>query len=829
MKKSKVAAFALLATSLVLTSCSGDDGKSKKYTYRTWTTALSDKWNPHTWETNADSGMLGYLSEGFVGIQPLNTQTGEWQWTYDLAESVTDVTNDHKQDLVTYGVMDEVPTEETNEYIYEIKLRHGAKFEEKTVNGKTYGGYEIKADHYVESMKLALEPARKNYRANSYYSDETQIAGADLYFYQGSTVNMDNGLAASDPTNVQYGVDDLEVVDGKYYTKDTNKPVFIAYGKPLNYLGGDKLSEYAGYLDATTWAAFIALDPDEDGIVDLTPATLEAFGAVLNASTDWGEDDSCAPAYFYYEKTYGDYNWDGVGIYKVDDYTFRYVLAKPYDINNFKTSLTSNWLVEKNLYNDLSSTDSTGLKTTTYGTSVDTTVSYGPYKLTNFEAGKQVKFTQNEFWRGYTKKDDGTLYAESWFNVNGEKQQLYQTTDVIIDVMDQGTAKQAFEKGELNDYSPTADELVSNYSRSSQLYKEPETYTMRLFFHTDVEDLQLMDSSKGNTNSVVMSNAKFRKAFSLAIDRADWVTNTEGYLPAYSLINSLYYYDVFNDPSSIFRNTDAAKQSIVDLYGIEYGPDKPYKTLDEAYNSVTGYNLTEARSLMAEAYQELLDAGLIQAGANIKIKLAWKKGAIEAPDQAQVTALNKYLTAAVQGSGFGTVELEAVGNLANRYVSVQNGDYAIGYGAWGGAAFYPFTMFRVYMDPSYTSIHESGCWDPTTDTFTLNVPGVDDPVTKTAQRWSVSMAAGGDYGNASNEVKVSILAQLEKAFIERYYCIPLASSTICTLLGYQQDYFAQDYNTMYGFGGLALFRYKYNDAQWEAYVKAQGGTLDYTK
>ena len=122
---------------------------------------------------------------------------------------------------------------------------------------------------------------------------------------------------------------------------------------------------------------------------------------------------------------------------------------------------------------------------------------------------------------------------------------------------------------------------------------------MSFFFNTDLEALKSMDSSKGNKNSVVLSNVDFRKAFSLAIDRANWVLATAGYKPTYSLMNDLYYYNIYEDPTSTYRSTEQAMQAIVNLYGVEYGEGKTYKTLEEAYKSITGFNISEAKELMA--------------------------------------------------------------------------------------------------------------------------------------------------------------------------------------------------------------------------------------
>ena len=163
--------------------------------------------------------------------------------------------------------------------------------------------------------------------------------------------------------------------------------------------------------------------------------------------------------------------------------------------------------------------------------------------------------------------------------------------------------------------------------------------------------------------------------------------------------------------------------------------------------------------------------------------------------------------------------------MANRYSAVPSGDYAIGYGAWGGAAFYPFRNMQVYMDPDKYSIHEAACYNPKVELLTLSVNG--KRVTKTWQDWSGSLIGSGDYAGADIEIKLSILADLEREFLSRYYRIPLMSTTSCTLLSYQQEYYTEEYNVMYGFGGLRLMKYNYDDAEWREFVKDMGPVLDY--
>ena len=804
----------------------GDDpgtpaSEPKTYTMRTYTSALGTNWNPHAWETNADNSILSYISTPFVDLQIENSEEGLYQWIYEMATSVTDVTKDHQDDLTKYAV--NLPaganaSDVTEGYVFDIALNKNAKWED---------GTPINADSYIYSMKAMLDPAMQNYRANNYWSGESAVAGAKAYYYGGTTSKLDNYEGGS---LVYDGLDKLvKGADGQYTTPEGGK-VYIAVNAILTWLQGETLKTYVDYYGAAafgmdTWEQLIGA-ADEDGFIPLTDENYAAFVPVTTTVADWGETEADVPAYWYYEKTFDKVDYSTVGCYKVDDYTIRYVNENKIDRNYFLTSLTSNWLVNEKLYESLKS-EKDGLMTTTYGTSKETSISYGPYKISSMQTGKQIVFVQNENWYGFTKQADGSLISMTSsenFLVDGKDIQQYKTTSVIIDVMDDNTAKQVFLKGNLSSWAPTAEELV-NYSTSDQLYKQDETYTMRFFFNTDLDALKTMDSSKGNQNSVVLSNYNFRKAMSLAIDRAEFVTATPGYKPACFILNGLYYYNVYDDPSSIYRDSDEAMQAICDLYGVEYGEGKAYATLKDAYKSINGYNLTLAKEYMTKACQELVDAGLYTKGEDIKIRIGWAKGAIESADQAQVALINKQINAALEGTGFGKITFEAIGNLEDRYKAVPGGEFAIGYGAWGGAAFYPFTMFQVYCDPDYTSIHEAACWDPATETLTINVNGEDD--TMTWQKWSSTMSGTGKYADADFKTKLSILASLEKNYLEKYYCIPLCGTTACEMLSYQVKYYTDDYNIMYGFGGLRLMDFNYDDKAWEKAVADQGGVLSY--
>ena len=829
MKKSKLLFMTSVGMAAVLIGCTPKPQGS--YTYRGYASALASNWNPHSWETNADNSVLSYLSEGFVSLAPKDTAGGIYQWAYDMAEKVSDVTRTSPASLAKYHDMDaagaaafieDLKEEDPGRLVYQIKLREGLKWQDGTV---------INADSFIESGRRLLDPAMKNYRANLFISGESALAGGMSYYYQGSNVYLDNSTTNNVPNTAFVASDeDIVLKDGVYVQKSNGLGVKIVLDRSLTYLGGNSLYDYVDaygdeYFDVEVFEQLLEAS-DDDGDLELTPANLDLFKSFLDKSVPWGEDGSLWVVYAYAEQTFPAFSFDKVGLEKVDNLTFNYVMATPIDESQAMVSFSSTWLVHPAVYDQHK--DATGALTVSkYGTKVENSMSYGPYKLASLQTDKQMVFERNPNWWGY-KNEKGVISSTTNFEVNGKAVAQYQADSVIIDKLTDEAAKQKFLAGELSEYSPTAAELA-DYTLSDALYQVDETYTMSLFFNTNLDALKEMDSAKGNKNSVVLSDTSFRKAFSLAINRAEFVTKTEAYKPAFSLMNNLYYYDVWNDPTSSYRRSVPAMEAIVKLYGVEYGPGKAYATLEEAHASITGFNLTEAKALMKEAHTKLVEDKLYTTGQEIKIRVAYVNGPLQSSEEAQIALLNKYINAAIEGSGFGKVTLEGVGNLADRYGDVPRGEFAIGYGAWGGAAFYPFRNLQVYADPDQYSINEAANWDPKKETIEISFEhaGKTFKDTMTWQAWSGALTGGGKYATADNELKLKITAFLENAFLNKYYRIPLAGSTSSFLLGYQVSYITEEYNIMYDFGGFRLMKFNYSDADWAAFVSKSGGVIDY--
>ena len=132
---------------------------------------------------------------------------------------------------------------------------------------------------------------------------------------------------------------------------------------------------------------------------------------------------------------------------------------------------------------------------------------------------------------------------------------------------------------------------------------------------------------------------------------------------------------------------------------------------------------------------------------------------------------------------------------------------------------------QVYCDAANYSIQEAGCWDPAAENLTIKVNGED--VTMTWMEWSNALIGTGPYANADFDTKLHVTATMEEEYLKKYYRIPFAGMTVCSMLGYQLNFYTEDYNIMYGWGGLRLATWNYNDTEWAKYVQSNNGTLNY--
>ena len=95
---------------------------------------------------------------------------------------------------------------------------------------------------------------------------------------------------------------------------------------------------------------------------------------------------------------------------------------------NLLYNLSGNWIVYKDLYEaGMSKVEgSDDLYVTNYQTSLATTMSYGPYKMTGLVEKSSMTFERNEKWYGYN--DGKHVYVDP---TDGKTYDMYQTDKIF--------------------------------------------------------------------------------------------------------------------------------------------------------------------------------------------------------------------------------------------------------------------------------------------------------------------------------------------------------------------------------------------------------------
>ena len=832
MNKKFSLVISLLAT-MVLTGCfnknksSGGADDAKTYTFREFLTTSPSNWNELTYQDSNDTEIMEFISGSFFRFNyKFDAQgkivDGDFVVDFDGATALDDVTEDYAGDP-KYAVP--ADAKEGDAYAYKITLREDLKWDD---------GTPIKAEDFVYTMKQQEDPLFQNYRADSYYNGDTIIHNAQDYLKQGQS----NVFASKSVFAGVYdeSIDEQLVFDSylgdepeggecsyiiqwfrnrngtdydDYFKKDSSTPIGV-FAIPILY--GEEIAA----ADAVAMSA--AMDGKTFAEIK-ADATLKGYWDLIDGwwQTDPGEELD----FFVTNYTYPAVDFADVGI-KVGakDNELIIILDKSLPLLKADGSLSylaaynlsSLPVVKKDLYeaNKIAPTEEGGLWKSKYNSSVDTTASWGPYKLTSFQAGKQFVLERNNNWYGY--------------NMEGYKGQ-YQTDKIICDIIPEyKTALLEFKNGNIQSIGIDVS-VAAEYKNSKQAIFTPSDFVGSLQLQSDAE--KLAERSDADHNKMLLTNVKFRKAISLAIDRADYCNKcTTASLAGFGLFNSMHYYDVEN--GGVYRNTDQAKKVICEAYGVNIAD---YPSLDEAYAAVTGYNLTLARQLLTEAYNEGIEAGIITATDKVVLTVG------DSEDTEAGRRIYNYLNDAM-------VELAKTTPLEDRFTldydpshgskwanDFRGGAYDICTGGWTGAAWNPGYFLLAYLSPDYMY---SKAWDTSAAMLTFNPYGdgeEDHTYTMSLLEWydclngNAGCKQNWGKGKVDEDFRLGIIAALEKEILGVYYTVPLQYRFSAGLLSYKVEYASRTYNTFMGYGGIRYMTYNYDDAEWEK-VK---GTFDYTK
>ena len=840
----------LLSCAAVLSSCGEPD---TGYTYNDAVVTLSTNWNPHTYQTADESYPIDFITTGlysFIFNDELNPVEGKEPFAgYKIvpemaAEMPVDVTEAVKAAHPEF----KIPESATAGYAYTIKLNPAATWE---------NGVAINAETYIYSMKELLNPLLKNYRASDYYAGDFCIAGAEFYANQGQTVGCtpntiiaNEGLADLDAYLTKFAAS-IASVNWSYSFGDT----WAKLGKaPEPAEGEEPAVRYAW--DGSAWVesadgeyGWTGTAADEMVKTEYTVAQMfQIFKhAIVN---EWGYSESVARQYFADEVesdwTYPEnVSFDTVGLYKNGEYEITIVFGKSLAGFNLLYNLSGNWIVYKDLYEDgKKQVEGSDLWVTDYNTSKKTTMSYGPYKMTGFKLDASMTFEKNENWFGYT--DGKHVYVDP---EDGQTYDMYQTTKIVTKVVAEAdTRKLMFLKGQLMGYGLQADDFTE-YRNSEWCYATPSETIFFFIFNGYKEMIDEREAADGfdqaTTDLQTMTLKSFRQAVAVTYDKEALCTAVSpSRSGGYGLIGNSYIYDP--DTGARYRDTEQAKKALCEFYSVDISK---FDSLDEAVDSITGYDPVAAKDLYTKAYNEAIELGYItdeneDGKSDQKIVITYASSATSDFIKKTLAYLNEKMAEVLVGTPFeGKIEFVESAPLGNEWSNHIKGGLAdTVLGGWSGSALNPFGLSDLYANPTYQYDAKWFNSSSVSITMEVNVAKIGEAanvkeVTMNLKQWSDALngktiTIGEDSycfgdGIADVETRLDILAKIESTVLQTYDYIPMLQDASMSLLSKQVYYVVEEYNPIMGRGGIRYLKYHYNNAEWKAYVKSQGGKLTY--
>ncbi len=790
------------------------------YIWKSSVVTLASNWNPHTYQTADDSVPLDYTTSSlytFIFNDELNPVEGKDAYEgYKIipemaAEMPIDVTKDIKASNPEFGI----PATAEEGYAYKIVLNPNATWDD---------GTPITAQTYVESFKRLLNPKALNYRAADWYGQTLSIAGAENYNLQGT-----NKYAA-----IGKKVSDWAAVEGNDVTKL--------------------------YVDMSFWGV---MAPDGTKYAAVTDDTMVRDPAVAEGQPE----DYVSGKYLYdtylgpgcpyesYSKQYLVYvesvypsnvGYETVGLIAKSDYELIIVLDKSlagfdllYNLSGVATQLVKIDLYDKCLKVEAGA-NGKEVYSSTYNTSAETTASFGPYKMSSFQSDKAMHFVRNDKWFGYT--DGKHIYQDP---EDGKIYPMYQTTEVDIQVVaESATRKLMFMRGELMGYGLQADDYAT-LRQSEYCYATPAETIFFLILNGHMEAIKEREASDGFDTATqdleMLTNTTFHKAMGLTYDKDNFAaTVSPARSGALGIIGNSYIYDP--DAGARYRDTDQAKKVLCSFYGVD---TTKFASLDDAVASITGYDPEQAKVYFKQAFEEGLAAGYITDANNDKIcdqtiKIEYSMSS-EMTDFMRKTLgyMNEKVAEVAKGTPFeGKIEFIPSAPYGNAWSDkLKAGQADTSLCGWQGSVLDPFGLTDLYTNPEKQ--YDAAWYNATAVNLTINVPvnGENKDVTLTLKQWSDVLNGtavtvdGVEYnygsGQADTEVRLNILAACEGKILESYNYLPMLQDGSMALLTQQVFYVVEEYNPILGRGGIAYTKYNYNEADWAAYVKAQGGELKY--
>lgn len=811
--------------------------KAFTYTMNDYIGTTPSNWNELSSTDSNDGAIMDYLGSAFFTYDfkfdgdkrnpdgSINADAivdGDFVVSYQAATALTDVTEEFGS---TWGLTQKQI--QAGGYIWKITLRDDLKWDDGTA---------IKAEDFVYTMEQQLNPIFQFERASEYYNNAVKIHNAKNFLYQGQSGWFDNYM--------NFTRDQLVKGDGDVYTLNGN-PVVIPLRERLQWLGGtltQAIGVYGGeYLDQEAFDELAKL-ADSNGRVQVTDESLAWLEQLITTYPAWDETEEEVVQYMYYNYTFPAMTFDKVGIFAQGDLDLVVVCDNPMELLKEDGSLSylaaynfsSLPLVKKSLFEANKKEPQTGstLWTSTYNTAIENTASWGPFKLTSFQRGKQFVLTRNDNWFGYNME---------------ENKGLYPVDRIVTQVINtEAAAQMAFWAGEVDSLGISVT-IANDYKNSPYAIFSPRIATFGIQVLGNLEALK-----NSGRNNGILAIKEFRQAMSLSLDRVEYNRRLSTANQAcLGLMGEDYYYDVEN--GGVYRFSEQGKAALLRTYGFEQDAStgkwkdsatgREFADIDDAVDAMTGVNMALAKEKANEAF-DILTADAAHYGYDSSKKIQIQFGASEPSEGADrtLTFLQEWITNLVSGTKLqGKVEVVMRTDLGEEWAEkFQQGEYELSTSGIGNAPYDPFYLMAAHLGnlPEGASVSYHLYWDITEEELTFTIPSVDgeydkkgEEVTMTLDDWYYCLngAPGALYnwgaGFAPAEVRLEILAKLEEIVLGQYYTLPTSRGMSSALGSAKWSYITKTYNPMLGFGGMKYMTFNFADDEWAAFVAERGGDL----
>ena len=828
----------------------------KQAEYNTTTSVMPSNWNELTYADNNDTQIMSYIGSSFFdydykfeggkynadgSINKAGIVKGAYTTNYSAATKLEDVT-------ATVDAKWGYSTEQIAEggYAWKITLRDDLKWDD---------GTPITAADFVYSMQAQLDPAFMNFRGNTFY-DTLMLKGSRDYFFSGAPIYAPIVPAYGENDIPDYSYDISDINAAKVYLNTTTTGMTLA-GYSLDTL----INNYVGTAEAKAALKAIASGANEYGYTLITEENLAVAKelvayALLPFGLNWSDFDEATQEELFketlfYISGYGDkVEWDTVGIYSIDEENAIVIcLDKAYSLLAEDGSLSyqaayymgSLPLVHRAKYeaNKVAPAQGASLWTSTYNSSLESTASWGPYKLVRFEAGSDYRLELNPNWYGW--------------NMEQYKNQYNVTAINCMKVAEQNTKWMGFLAGQFDDAALTSENIADYlYSKYVTWSSGTGTFGMQLF-----SDLDVLKASENNNG--ILAITEFRQAMNLGLNRTEicekiWPGSAT---PCLGIVNTEYYYDIENSPNledgGVYRLSTIAQEGLLRAYGFTQAEDGTWSdgidleglSLEEATASLTGYNLELAKNKMAEAVTILLaNAEHYGYDANKDITIIYGSSSDTAKQRERADYIQGVINSLIEGTDLeGKIKVVFDASAGSGWADAfRNGDTQIGFGyGFSGNPFGPFSIAGAFVDPE-DGLNYHAYWDTSVIDITITMPagdyeGAGETITMSAQNWyfcinglakvnNQEKTYNWDAGYAPSEARLTVLAALEELVIKESRSIMLIGDYSGSLLGAKFSNFDDYQNTFMGHGGIRYMVVNFTDDEWAEFVEDNGNNLE---